>query len=200
MEPSETTEASDTELSPEERQKNTPVTILAHELEELRNEAQDFKDKYWRLLAEGENARKRLQKEKQELTQFAIRNFLLELLPPVDHMEKALYFAEQMSGEVRNWAVGFEMILAQFKDVLANHNVKAFESLGKPFDPHFHEAVETLPTNEAAPGTVMEELVRGYLMGEQVLRPARVKVAKAPSPAAEPEELAEKEDKENRHE
>lgn len=106
-------------------------------------------------------------------------------------MENALNYTGQASEEVQNWAKGFQMILAQFKDVLASNNVKSFESVGKPFDPHIHDAVEMKESAEHPPGTVLEETMKGYLIGDKTLRPARVVVSKAPV-----EELKEKEDKE----
>nr|NGX46469.1 Protein GrpE [Chlamydiota bacterium] len=105
-------------------------------------EEEDFKSKYLRLLAEMENTRKRMQKERQEMTRFAIENVLSELLAPMDTFENALGFAEQMSEETRNWATGFQMILSQFKDLLHGHGVVAFSAMGEQFDPHRHDAVE----------------------------------------------------------
>lgn len=138
----------------------------------------DYKDKYLRLLADAENTRKRLQKEKQESVRFTIENILTELLEPIDNFENALKFADQMSAEVKNWAMGFNMILGQLKEVLAQNGVTAFVSMGEMFDPIKHEAVEMEETEEAAPGTVLKEFVKGYRCGERIIRPARVKVAK----------------------
>ena len=164
-----------------------PVTITDIELEKMQKEASEYKDKYLRLLAESENTRKRLHKERQELTQYALQNVIVDFLNPIDHMENALAFTDQMTGEVKHWAVGFQMILGQFKDVLSNNGVVSFTSKGAVFDPHCHEAVETVPTTEVPPGTVVEESIRGYKMGDKTIRPARVKVAKAP-PSSSPEE------------
>lgn len=161
-------------------QEESTLSDEVSELDKLKQELVSCQDKYLRLLAESENSRKRLQKERQELTKYAISNVLAEFLHPLDSFEKALKFAENMSDEVRNWAVGFEMILSQFKQVLSNHGVVEYPSLGKHFDPHLHEAVEMIETSEFSPGTVMEEFVRGYKMGDRVVRVARVKVAKAP--------------------
>lgn len=154
-------------------------SVLQLEVEELRKEVKDFKDKYFRALAEQENARKRMQKERSEGTHYLVSDVISEFLQPLDQLEKALYFAEASSPEVKNWAVGFEMILAQFKDVLAGHNVKSFDAIGKPFDPHLHEAVEMVATDEHSEGTVIEEELKGYMIGDRPLRPARVKVAQA---------------------
>lgn len=143
-------------------------------------EEENYQDKYFRLLAEMENARKRMQKEKHEMTRFATENVLEEVLIPIDMFENALGFTEQMSPETRNWAKGFEMILAQFKDVLHGHNVISFHAMGERFDPHKHEAVEIEETKKYAEGTILHEFVKGYRSGDRILRPARVKVAKAP--------------------
>lgn len=157
-----------------------PITITDIELEQLKKEAEEYKDKYLRVLAESENARKRLQKEKQDLIQYAIQNVVIDFLNPIDHMENALKFTQQMSDEVKHWAIGFQMILSQFKDVLTKNGVVPFISEGKPFDPHSHEAIETVTTSDFPPGIVIEESLRGYKMGDRTIRPARVKVAKAP--------------------
>ena len=161
-------------MTEEENIEETP-SPLAQEQEE------DFKDKYFRLLAEMENSRKRLQKEKHEMTRFAIENVLAEVLVPIDTLENALSFSEQMSEDTRNWAKGFGMILGQFKEILANHHIVAFHSHGEKFDPHRHEAVEMEETHEHPDGTILQEFLKGYKSGDRILRAARVKVAKAPN-------------------
>jgi molecular chaperone GrpE len=142
-------------------------------------EALEYKEKYLRLLAESENMRKRLQKEKQEMTAFAAERLMSEFLQPIDHMENALKYTELMSDEVKHWGLGFQMILTQFKDVLAMNGVHPFSSKGNPFDPHFHEAVETEERQGTESGIVIEEFAKGYKMGDKIIRPARVKVSKA---------------------
>ncbi len=167
------------------------VTIPENELERLQQGAAEYKDKYLRLLAEMDNARKRMQKERQELVQQAAENIIVEFLNPIDHMENALKFTQQMSEDVKHWAIGFQMILNQFKDVLTGHGVTVFISKGTPFDPHRHEAIEMVATQDHPPDCVVEENVRGYKMGEKVIRPARVKVSKSPeesSSEAKPQE------------
>lgn len=144
------------------------------------DDLKECQDKYLRLLAESENTRKRMQKERQELTKYAVENVLAEFINPLDNFSKALSIAEAMSPEVKNWALGFEMILAQFKQVLTNHGAVEYSSLGQKFDPHWHEAVEMVETGDRPPGVVVEEFVKGYKMGDRVIRVARVKVSKAP--------------------
>ena len=141
-------------------------------------DAIDYRDKYLRLLADVENSRKRMQKEKQELVRMGIENILGEVLGPMDNLDNALKHAANLSGELKNWAMGFQMILAQFKDVLSQNGVTAFISEGQLFDSAKHEAVETEETDEAAEGTILKEFVKGYCRGDHIIRPARVKVAK----------------------
>lgn len=153
--------------------------------------ADDWKEKYFRSLAEQENMRKRMQKEKQETLRYCYDNCISEFLAPLDNLENALRFADQASSEVKNWAMGFQMILTQFKEVLHNHGVVAFHSEGNTFDPHYHEAVEILETDEHAEGTILKEFTKGYKSASRTIRPARVKVAKRPKMASpEPEESA----------
>lgn len=159
------------------------VTIAAADLEQLKKECSEYKDKYLRGLAEMENARKRLQKERHELTQYALQNVIVEFLTPIDHLENALGFTQNMSDEVKHWALGFKMILEQFKNVLSDNGVKEFQSVGTHFDPHRHEAVEMVETDAQPDGTILEESIKGYKMGDKIIRPARVKVAKAPASA-----------------
>lgn len=175
------------------------VTISDIELEQLKKEANEFKDKYLRGLAEAENARKRLQKERQELTQYAVQNAIVDFLNPIDHFENALNFTQQASDEVKHWAIGFQMILNQFKDVLASNNVTAVKSVGTHFDPHYHEAVEMVTTTDYPPGTVIEESLKGYKMGDRTIRPARVKVSKAPQPVSKEEKQPDDKNKNDNH-
>jgi molecular chaperone GrpE len=157
-------------------------------IQTLEAELKECHDKHLRLLAEMENSRKRLMKEKQEMTRFGIENVITDFLSPMDNLENALKFAHQMSEETRNWARGFEMILCQFKEVLTEHGVASFTSVGQAFDPHMHEAVEVEETSTVPEGQITAEFVKGYKSAQRTLRPARVKVAKAPSPQEAAEE------------
>ncbi len=175
-----------------------PITITDIELEKLKREASEYKDKYQRALAESENARKRLQKERQELVQYALQNAMCDFLNPIDHLENALKFTQQASDEVKHWALGFQMILNQFKDALSANGVTSYESAGAVFDPHSHEAVEMVTTTEYLPGTVVNESLRGYKMGDRIIRPARVTVAKAPPQEASGKEEEKKVEQNNK--
>lgn len=153
--------------------------LMDKEVEDLRKEANDYRHKYLHLLADSDNARKRLQKDREEMIQYSNRTIFADFLNPIDHLENALKYTEEASPEVKHWATGFKMILNQFKEVLANNGVQSFDSVGKPFDPHLHEAIEMVETLEPS-GIVVEENVKGYTIKGKTLRPARVKVSKKP--------------------
>ncbi len=152
---------------------------LEAQMKQLDEELRECKDKYLRLLAEAENTRKRMQKEKQEMMRFSTENVIADFLTPMDNLENALKFTQGLSPETLNWVKGFEMILAQFHDVLSTHGVSAFHTMGSVFDPHMHEAVEVEETDASPEGTVVHEYVKGYKSPVRTIRPARVKVAKA---------------------
>ncbi|CRX39052.1 nucleotide exchange factor GrpE [Estrella lausannensis] len=175
-------EAGNQEEPATSEKKRIPVSmhITDIELEELQKEARENKDKYLRILAESENARKRLIKEKQEQIQYALQNVVCDFLAPIDQLEMALKHSNHASTETRQWVIGFEMILAHFKDALAANNVYPYVSVGTAFDAHLHEAVEMVVTAEHPEGIVVEESLKGYKMGDRVIRPARVKVSKSP--------------------
>lgn len=156
------------------------ILVTDEELRNLQKELLDYKNKYLLGLADAENSRKRLQKERQEISRYAVENMIVDFLRPLDNLSNALNFAEEMSEEIRNWAMGFKMILTQFKDVLGQHGVNSFESVGKMFDPHDHEAIEMVESDEHPPGIIIEESICGYRLGDRTIRAARVKVAKAP--------------------
>ena len=141
---------------------------------------EDWKDKYLRAIAEMENMRKRMQKEKQELTRFSTDSVVAEFLPALDNFENALRFAENASLDVKNWAIGFTMILSQFKEVLHDHGIIAFHAEGTMFNPECHEAVEIEETLEVPDGMIIQEFSKGYKSSMRTVRPARVKVAKHP--------------------
>jgi molecular chaperone GrpE len=144
---------------------------LQEELEELQN-------KYLRTLAELENSRKRMQKEKSESIFFAIENTIAEFLPLIDNFENALNFAKNSSEEVKNWSMGFQMILSQFKDILHNHGIVAYHSEGNVYDPLYHEALEIIETNDQPDGSIIEEFAKGYKSVNRVIRPAKVKITR----------------------
>lgn len=149
----------------------------------------EWKDKYLRLLAEQENVRKRVLREKQEMLNFGVEDAISEFLPAIDQLEHALRYADQASVEIKNWALGFTMILAQLKEVLQHHGVVAILTEGVQFDPRLHEAVETEENRALPNGQIIQEFSRGYKSATRTLRPARVKVVRWPQEEVQEQEL-----------
>lgn len=171
---------------PEESHPETDITPESVAEEKTTPQEEDWKEKYLRTLAEMENMRKRMQKERIDMTRFGIENAISEFLPAIDNLENALHFAGTGSSEIKNWARGFEMILASFKEILHNHGIVSFHSEGNTFDPQVHEAVEVEETADHPDGLILHEFSKGYKSASRIIRPARVKVAKYPKQETPP--------------
>ena len=150
------------------------------ELEALKAQLEDRNNQYLRIVADFENFRRRTQKEKEDLEQQIKCSTLNELLPVVDNFERARsHIKPQTDGEM-NIHKSYQSVYKQLVDCLKRVGVAPMRSDGKEFDPNLHEAVMREPTSEHSEGTVIEELVRGYMLGDRVLRHAMVKVAAPP--------------------
>ena len=144
---------------------------------ELTKQRDEFYDRLLRKTAEFDNYRKRTDRERLQLSEAAAADLLTELLPLVDDMERALKAdsGSDASGGIRK---GIELIHKQLLDVLRKRGVKPIDALGADFDPHYHQAVSHEPAEGRREGEVIEEFRRGYMLGDRLLRPAMVKVAK----------------------
>jgi molecular chaperone GrpE len=149
------------------------------EMESLKVQLEDRSNQYMRIVADFENFRRRTQKEKEDLETQIKCSTINELLPVVDNFERARsHIKPQTDGEL-NIHKSYQGVYKDLVDRLKKIGVSPMRSEGKEFDPTLHEAVMREPTNQHAEGIVMEELVRGYMLGERVLRHAMVKVAAA---------------------
>ena len=146
-------------------------------IEELQRERDEFKDLLLRKTAEFENFRRRTARERQAQAESAAADLLGELLPLVDDLERALQ-AEAGKEGAEAYRRGVELIHRQLSEVLRKRGVKPIESLGADFDPHHHQAVAHEPASGRREGEVIEEYRRGYMLGDRLLRPSMVKVAK----------------------
>jgi molecular chaperone GrpE len=144
---------------------------------ELRRERDALQDRLLRTAAEFDNYRKRVDRDRRELSEFAAADALVDMLPIIDNLERALQTPP--SGESDGLRKGVELIHRQMLDLLRKRGAKPIEALGADFDPNIHQAVVHEPSDQHREGEVMEELQRGYRLGERLLRPAMVKVAKA---------------------
>jgi molecular chaperone GrpE len=145
-------------------------------------EIAELKDKYLRALADSENARKRIRQQADESVRIQRENILRDLLPIIDNLERALAAARDGTDE-KTVVDGVEMTVRALHDYLRAQGVTPLAAVGQPFDPARHEAVDHVESEAHPANTVVNEFHRGYLIGERVLRPARVSVAKNPGMA-----------------
>lgn len=153
------------------------------EIESLKASLEERTSQYIRMGADFENFRKRTLKDKEDLEQKIKQNTLQEILPVVDNFERARAQLKPQTDAEMNLHKSYQGVYKQLVDCLKRLGVSAMRPEGKEFDPNLHEAVMREPTSEYPEGTVIEELVRGYYLGDRVLRHALVKVATAPEEA-----------------
>ena len=133
--------------------------------------------------AETQNVRRRLEAEKAQAAAFAAAGFARDMLAIKDHLERALV---AVSDELRadqtaaNFLAGIEATARELEAAFARHGITRIDSIGKTFDPHQHQAMMEIPTDQAEPGIIVEEMQSGYLLKDRLLRPALVGVAKKP--------------------
>lgn len=144
------------------------------ELEAARTEAAQNHDRYLRAVAELDNFRKRTVKIRAETRDETLRDVLLQVGPMLDNFRRAL---GQDTDDVESFRQGIEIIFKQFTDILTGYGLVEIKAEGQPFDPNLHEALAQVPSAEHEPGTVMQEMEKGYMLNDRVVRPARVVVA-----------------------
>ncbi len=159
-----------------------PAEALAASQEEARKNW----DLYLRERADLENYRKRAQREKEELAKFANENLLREILPVMDNLSRAVEHARKQETGTDGLLEGVEMTLAQFGKALERFGVKTIVAVGEPFDPARHEAMGQIESADQPSNTVIQELQKGYLLNDRLLRPALVMIAKAPAAPSSP--------------
>jgi molecular chaperone GrpE len=156
----------------------TPETGVASDsTAELQRERDDFRDRWMRKTAEFDNYRKRVERERREQADHKVVDLLLALLQVVDDFDLAL--GADAGNRDSSYRKGVELIQAKLHDVLRKQGVRAIEAVGADFDPELHQAVMHESSPGHRDGEVIAELRRGYLLGDRLLRPAMVKVAKS---------------------
>lgn len=152
-------------------------------LEAAQAEAAQLKDKLLRMAADFDNYRKRSRREVIDAEKKGRDGLLTDLLPVFDNLERATSHAEgsaEDAGKMKGLVDGITLVMRQFRDALARLGVERVESVGRPFDPSVHEAIQHLETNDFPPGSIAAEVQPGYKEGDRLVRPAMVVVAKAP--------------------
>jgi molecular chaperone GrpE len=148
-------------------------------LEAARAEVQKLRDQLLRTAADFDNYKKRARRESQDGERRAREDFLRDLLPVFDNLERATQHADSAK-DVKSLADGIGMVMRMFADTLSKIGIERVTALGQPFDPALHEAVQHLETTEVPAGCVAAEVQAGYRFGDRLVRPAMVVVAKPP--------------------
>lgn len=185
MEPEQTATQTSADAAIQPAEAPARAEGAAESLEALREalsaktqEAERLRDRLLRLQAEFENSKKRMAREKAEFLKFAHEGLILDFLPVLDNLERALGAARDEAGSTP-LLEGIDMIVRLFRSVLEKAGVKPMEAVGQPFDPAYHQAVAQVESSQGEAHLVVEEIQKGYLMEGRVLRPAMVKVSRA---------------------
>jgi len=159
----------------ETEEKSQEEKILA-ELQQQQEESRKNYDQYLRALAEVENVKKRAMRERDEYLKYANVSLIKKLLPVIDDLYRAMKVARD-SRDFEALNKGIEMTARGLDDLLKAEGVKVIESLGKDFDPQYHQALTVEPSDEHPENTVIEEMQKGYILHDRVIRPSLVKVS-----------------------
>lgn len=165
------------ETTPAEEGVEMPIEGEKDATAALQEDLAKTKDALLRTAADFDNFRKRQRREMDDLKKYAAEKVLLELLPALDNLQRAVAAAGQ-AGESDSLIKGVKMVADQFKAALENQGLKGFDSVGQKFDPMRHEAISEREQEGATPGNVVEEFQKGYMLHDRVARPAMVVVAK----------------------
>ncbi|MGZ9584990.1 nucleotide exchange factor GrpE [Paenibacillus marinisediminis] len=152
------------------------VDAAGAELDAAKALADENYQRYLRVQADFDNYRRRTMKEKEDLAKYASTKLVTELVPVLDNLERALA-ADVAEGDQGSFAKGVDMIYRQFQQVLEQEGVTAMNAVGQPFNPEFHQAIMQVESDEYEEGFVVEEVQKGYMLKDRVLRPAMVKVS-----------------------
>lgn len=166
----ETTAAGDTTEQAGEK------TLEDSRYAELERLAEESQQRYLRAQADFDNYRRRTLKEREELAAYASMKLVEQLLPIVDNFERATAAASQ-GGDLEALAKGVDMIFRQLSQTLEQEGLKPIQAVGEPFNPEFHQAIMQVESEEHEEGIVVEEVQKGYMLKDKVLRPAMVKVS-----------------------
>lgn len=171
--PTQPMKISDEQTSPAEGEGDTAEV---DPLEEAQRQAHENRDRWMRAVADLENFKKRAAHERSRLQKYRYEALLLDLLPILDNMERAVTHCSD-EGRSDGVAEGLCMIAGMFRDLLGKYGVEEVKALGEPFDPQFHEAIARLPSPDKPANVVVEEMEKGYLYQDRLLRPAKVVVS-----------------------
>jgi molecular chaperone GrpE len=181
MMPQDPEEALNSEAEPETMEIED-MESLKQALAEEKKKAEEYLANWQRAQADFINYKRRTEQERQDFNRFANANLILSLLPALDDLERALSSMPPSKPAKQSWAEGIRLVERKFKTILEGQGVTPIKALGEPFDPNFHEA---LRQDKGKEGIVIEEFQKGYMLGDRVLRPAKVVVGNGEEAAKE---------------
>lgn len=157
---------------------NTDGTSAEHqqEIEELRKQLDEAQQRYLRAQADFDNFRRRARTEKEEFLKYASLKIIEPLLPIRDNFDRALSSSKETK-DFDALVKGLDMVYRQLEQIMEQEGVKPIEAVGQPFNPQYHEAIMQVESEEHEAGIVLEEIVKGYMMKDKVIRPAMVRVS-----------------------
>ena len=155
-----------------------PVQALEKEVESAKQEAQENYDKYLRVFAEFDNYKKRSTREMNDFRKYANEALLRDMLTVVDNLERAIDSSNDHAENNSSIVEGVRLTLGGILDLIEKHHVAPIESVGKPFDPQFHQAFQQEESEDHPSNTVLKEFQKGYLLHDRLLRPSMVVVSK----------------------
>ena len=166
-----------------ETAEDAPEVAEHDRVAELERQLEEANSKALYAAAEIQNVRRRLETEKQQAANYATTQFARDMLAIKDHLERAL---DAVSDELRadkvasSFLAGMESTARELEAVFTRHGISRIAAMGEPLDPHRHQAMMEVPTDEAEPGTIVQEMQPGYMLKDRLLRPALVGVARKP--------------------
>lgn len=173
----ETSDAVEAELVEEEpEQASSGGEAVQGEATQLRAQVDELQNKLLRAQADFDNFRRRARQEKEEFAKYASQKLLEQLIPVFDNFERAVS-ASKENQDLDSLSKGIDMIYRQMSQVLEQEGVKPIEAVGQPFNPEYHQAVMQVESEEHDEGIIVEELQKGYMLKEKVIRPSMVKVS-----------------------
>lgn len=172
----ETEEVADEKETENVEEAEEVVDEKEDQIKVLQDEVDKWKNEYYKVFADMENVKRRLQNEHTNNLKFMMQGIIEQMLPIVDNFERSLAI-ENPSDELKGFLKGYEMIYKQIVSLLENQGVKVIETKDKEFDPNFHQAVMTVSDENYKPGMIVEELQKGYMLKDRVIRASLVKVS-----------------------
>lgn len=169
------------ENMPGENPQASEQSELTAKIAELEKGIDQFRDQLLRKAAEFENYKRRVENDYSSVVKFSNEDLIIKLLPVLDDFERSMKAQQERvspgGSNDSSFAKGFELIYNKFKKILETQGVRHFEVIGKPFDPQIHDALMQMPRTDVPPHTVIEEIEKGYMLHDKVIRHARVVVS-----------------------